>query len=198
MQSELKLERAIISIIGGSGSGKDTQAKLLSEKVGLKHLSMGEIFRSEEKLGNPLVAEAATYYNRGKWAPDRITTGVLRAYVIRNAPEGFIITGYPRPPEQCVSLANLAEELKLNVKAVVHIEVADDVLLARMHSQAAEAGSERADTTDELMRERLKSYHETIKPVLEYYRERDLLINIDGSPSVEIVHNYILAELAKL
>ncbi len=198
MQSELKLEKAIISIIGGSGSGKDTQAKLLSEKIGLKHLSMGEIFRAEEKLGNPLVAEAATYYNRGKWAPDRITTGVLRAYVMRNAPEGFIITGYPRPPEQCVSMEKLAQELGLKIAAVVHIEVADDILLARMHSQADEAGSDRADTTDELMRERLKSYHDTIKPVLEYYRERDLLVNIDGSPSVAEVHQNIVAEIARL
>ncbi len=194
------MKKVVFSIIGGSGSGKDTQAGLLSKHYDIPHLSMGGIMREQEKAGNPLALEAVRILNKGVWVPDEITSSILEDYVKRNAPDGFIITGYPRPPEQCISLERITNDMGLEVKAVIHIEVPDEILLERMHRQMSEEsiGGSRGDMTEEAMHNRLKSYHDTIKPIIEFYSERDLLLNVDGTPTVEEVFDSIVNGLEKM
>lgn len=191
----------VISIIGGSGSGKDTQAAFISEKYNLPHLSMGNIFREEERKGNPLAIEGQKIANEGKWVPDEITSKLLQDHVKENAPGGFVITGYPRFLEQCNSFDRILKELGLDLTVVIHIEVTEEILLERMRVQVQEAearGDKRGDTSEDAMRQRLKSYYETVDPVLAEYLKRGKLVNVDGSPTREEIRDVIFAELSKV
>jgi adenylate kinase len=188
----------IISIIGGSGSGKDTQASFISERYNTPHISMGEILRDGERKGDPLAVKAMEIANEGKWVPDEITSEILAAYVRVNCPEGFIITGYPRPEEQIKSFDRIAETLNQEITAVVHIRVPEEVMMARMRKQAEDYGEEREDTTEEAMRTRIKSYQETINPLIREYSDRGILIDVDGTPSIQKVKESIFKELDAL
>lgn len=191
----------IISVIGGSGSGKDTQAGYISERFGVPNISMGNILREEKRKGNPLAVQAMEIADQGKWVPDQITSQILEDFVVANCPDGFVITGYPRPVEQIQSLDRIAAALNQEVAAIVHIHVPDEVLMDRMRKQAAEAAKSddvRADTAEEIMRARLKSYHDTINPLLEEYKGRGILVDIDGTPSIEEVKHDILTQLEEL
>lgn len=185
----------IISIIGGSGSGKDTQAAFIAEDYNLPHLSMGEIMRQAKKDGDPLAIEAMRIADQGNWVPDRITSQILENYVAEHCPDGFVITGYPRPVEQLDSFDRIADTLGVDIAAVVHIEVPDTVLIERMMRQAAETTGHRDDTDPEIMQARLKSYHDTINPLVREYRRRGLLIEVDGTPSREAVRREIAKQL---
>lgn len=185
----------IISIIGGSGSGKDTQAAYIAEDYGIKHISMGEIMRQAKKDGDELAIEAMRIADQGKWVPDQITSQILENYVVEHCPNGFVITGYPRPVEQIESFDRIAEALGLNIAAVIHIEVPDAVLLERMQRQAAETSGDRDDTDPEIMQARLRSYHNSIDPLVREYRNRGLLIEVDGTPSRESVRRGISRQL---
>jgi adenylate kinase len=190
----------VISIIGGSGSGKDTQAAFISGKYNIPHLSMGNILREAERARNPLALEAQKYYDQGKWVPDEITSKLLQDYIEAASLKGFVITGYPRFIEQTTSFDRILRELNMPLTAVLHIEVPDEVLLQRMHAQVAEAvkkGDERGDTTEEAIQQRLKSYKDTIDPILAEYLKRGILTNIDGTPSREEVRDAIFVELDK-
>lgn len=194
------MQKEVISIIGGSGSGKDTQATLLSKKLGIPHLSMGAILREEKAKGNPLAVAAAAYSEKGLWVPDTLTSQILEDYVKVNAKGGFIITGYPRPVEQRLSFDRIIKELGLHLLAVVHIHVPDEILLERMKKQRDDQalGDQRVDMNDEAIAARLKSYHDTIGPILDWYRERGVLLDVDGTPSREQVHEGIIAGLEKM
>jgi len=191
----------VISVIGGSGSGKDTQAELLSQKFETRHISSGYIFREGEKQGNPLAIEAQKMANQGKWVTDNITSKLVLEYVQKNCPTGFIITGYPRYLEQAHTFDEIVKTLNISLTCVIHISVSDKILIERMKLQRAESlsrGDVRGDTSDEVIIQRLKSYHETINPLLTEYTTRNLLIDIDGSLPKEVVFSNILSSLSKL
>jgi adenylate kinase len=195
------MEGVVISIIGGSGSGKDTQATKLSQHFDIPHLSMGAILREQDRLGNPLAQKAVEILNEGNWVPDEITSKILEDYVMEHAQRGFIITGYPRPPEQRKSFAKILEKMQLKLGAVVHIRVPDEILLDRMHKQLKEqheTTDKRGDTSDTAMLQRLKSYHDTINPILDHYREEGVLLDIDGTPTIDEVFSTILSGLENL
>jgi adenylate kinase len=182
----------VFSIIGGSGSGKDTQAAFLAEKYNIPHISMGQIMRDGERAGHPLAIEAQKFANMGRWVPDEITSALLQEFLEKNAKEGFVLTGYPRPVEQIRSFDRILHEMGLKLTAVIHIDVADEVLLARMRKQVEDmkkTGDTRSDVSEDAMLGRLKAYHETIEPLLAEYIQRNILINIDGAPSIEEVRD---------
>jgi adenylate kinase len=191
----------VITIIGGPGSGKDTQAEFISKKYNIPHVSTGQIFREESRKGDALAKKAIKIANQGDWVPDEIASAVLQKYLEKHCTKGFVLTGYPRPVEQIRSLDRILREMKLDLTAVLHIEVPDEVLAGRMKTQiedSAKAGDERSDTSDEAMKKRLQAYHETIRPLLNEYFHRGQLINIDGTPSIEEVRESIFSELEKL
>lgn len=188
----------VISIIGGSGSGKDTQAKFVAEKYNLPHLSMGNILREAERAGNPLGIEAVKILNEGQWVPDAITSKLFMEHVNANAKEGFVITGYPRFIEQAHTFDGILAELGLKLTCVVHMHAPDEILLQRLHKQAVETANssdQRGDTSDEAIQRRLKSYHDTINPVLAKYREEGILIDIDATPAIDVVTSQIIAAI---
>lgn len=185
-------------MIGGSGSGKDTQAGFLAQKYNLASLSMGNIIREEYRKGNPIAIEAQTVARAGNWSPDHLTSKLLLDHLVENNYHDFVINGYPRFLEQAHTFDKLLAELKLELTCVLHLTASDDVLLGRLRKQAVEAAKgqdKREDTTEEAMRKRLESYHNTINPVLELYKERGVLIEIDATPSIEEVKTAMFAKL---
>lgn len=186
----------VICIIGGSGSGKDTQGTKLSRKLNIPHISMGGILRGEEKLGNPLAIEAQKIANQGKWVPGDIIAQLLEDYLRKNAQSGVILNGFPRSIDQANYFPDLLTRVGLKLSSVIHLHVPDEVLYDRMQKQVEE-GHDRADTTHEVMQQRLKSYKETIEPILQLYRQQGLLVDIDGTPNVDEVEKSIEAALTQ-
>lgn len=179
--------RNIFVILGPSGSGKGTQAQILSQKLKLPVLSMGQIFRDLIAKNDPVGLEAKKAIDQGLWVNDDLTMKAL-AGAVKGLKGGFIIDGFPRNPDQPKLLDNLMAELGGKVAVVIHFDVSDEISQARMMKRLEEekaAGKLRSDQTPQVMKERLKSYHDTIEPVLAYYQGKGVLERVNGEPTVE-------------
>lgn len=188
----------VISIIGGSGVGKDTQAKLLANRLNLAHVSTGQIIRDEAKAGNEIAIRASELANMGKWSKDEDVNALLRGYIKANCPEGFVITGYPRTAPQYDFLRELAIEINQEFAAVLHLTLPEDVMLERMNKQAEEtaaSGQPRPDTSAAAVHNRIQSYKNTIAEILELCRKDGLLREISAGGSISEVHNLIVSNL---
>jgi adenylate kinase len=195
------MKNMAVAIIGPSGSGKDTQAEFVEKEFGIKHFSVGQLFRDIKNRGDAIAKEAMEYVTAGKWVPDEITIKVVKDYIERECPDGFVMTGFPRTVDQFLMFDDVLKDLDLDWTAVVHMDLSREESLNRMVKQAKEAeeaGNPRPDATRELMNKRLDSYYETINPILQECKERGILLNIDASPSIEKVKDDLLSELKKL
>lgn len=187
----------VFVILGPSGSGKGTQAILLSKKLGLPALSMGQIFRDLIVAGNPIGLEAKITIDQGKWVNNNLTMKAL-AGAVKDLEKGFIIDGFPRNADQPKLLDDLMAGLGGRVAVVIHFDVSDEVSLQRMVKRMKEeetSGKLRSDQTPEAMQIRLKSYHETVEPILAYYSKRGVLEKVNGEPVVEVIAQDIEARL---
>lgn len=174
----------VVAIIGPSGSGKDTQAANIAKHYDVHIFSTGAVMRDQSAKGNPVAIKAQEYANAGHWSPDELVLQLMSDYIKQECPNGFVVTGFPRMLPQFLMFDDFLEDLKLNWDAIIHIKLDDETAIHRMERQAHDAeltGQKRPDATPELMRERLKSYHETINPILAETRKRGILFEIDGS-----------------
>jgi adenylate kinase len=188
----------VVSIIGGSGVGKDTQAKLLAVRFNLPHISTGQIIRDEAKAGNPIAIKASELADQGKWSKDEDVNALLRQYVTTNCANGFIITGYPRTAPQYQFLHELAKELNQKVVGFVHLTLSEKVMLERMRKQDQEttaAGNARPDTSEEALRNRIQSYKATISDILQLCEKDGLLREVPAEGTIDEVHNLIVSNL---
>lgn len=189
-------------IIGPSGGGKGTQAKKIAQKYGLEHISMGKVFRHEMEKGTEYGKKVADYVNKGEWVPTELVLEGLIPILEKNNFENFILDGFPRLPDQPEALDEMLAEHSQDIDLVIHLEVSDEVIMAR-RKKAWEKGKsfydqKRKDETEKAIRERLKSYHDTIEPILEYYREKDLLFNLDGERPIEPIFQDIVNQIKPL
>lgn len=176
----------VICIIGGSGSGKDTQGKVLAQKLGLPHVSMGEVIRMETKKGNPVAVEASKLADKGIWVAGEIVTKLLTEHLLAEAPKGVVLNGYPRNTEQLGFFEQVLAAIGQKLAGVVHLNVPSEVLVDRMHKQKL-AHPERPDLADEVIHQRLKSYQESIGSVLAHYEAEGQLVTVDGTKSIDEV-----------
>lgn len=171
-----------IVFLGPPGSGKGTQAKLLSERTGIPAISTGEMLRAAVAEGTPLGQQAKAVMERGELVSDAIMTELVRERIRRpDAAQGFILDGFPRTVQQAESLAAMLGN-GLPLSAVLNFSVPEEVLAARLLERARAEG--RADDRPETVRERIQIYREKTSPLVGYYRERGLLNEIDGVGSV--------------
>jgi adenylate kinase len=174
-----------IILIGVQGSGKSTQGNLLSEKLGLPYLSTGHIFRTMSQEKTPLGRYIKETMAAGVLIPDDKTIEIVREYLVR--PEysnGYIMDGFPRTVAQ-------AESFKDNLDKVIYIKVSDEEAFKRLGLRK----EGREDDTEEAIKKRVESFHISTEPVIEYYREKGLLTEIDGERSIEEIHEEILRNL---
>ena len=172
-------------LFGPPGSGKGTQASKLAEKYDLIHISTGDLFRYEMGNDTPLGLKAKEFISKGDLVPDSITVGML-ANKLEKHPNaaGFILDGFPRNIAQCEALDEIFVEKKMTVSKLVALEVAEDELVKRLLERGKTSG--RSDDTDpEIIKNRIKVYHEETSPVYNYYKEKSLSHTVDGIGGIE-------------
>ncbi len=182
-----------IVFIGPPGAGKGTQAERLAAAYRIAHLSTGDMLRAAREAGTEIGRQADRYMSAGQLVPDEIILAVvgqrLRQPDCRN---GYLLDGFPRTLAQAEALDQMLDEAATPLDVVLELRVPEDELFRRL------AGRGRADDDPEVIRQRLVAYREQTEPLLDYYRERDLLQTIDGGGTVEEVFERAKAVLDPL
>lgn len=175
-----------VVFLGPPGSGKGTQAKLLAERLKVPAISTGDILRAAVRDRTPLGVQAQAVMEKGELVSDDLIVALIRdRTAARDARDGFILDGFPRTLEQGKALEKLLAESDEGLSAVVNFGVPEPVLLERMLGRAGAEG--RADDRPETIQERLRVYREKTEPLAGFYRDRDLLANVDGVGAIEQV-----------
>ena len=211
-------EALFLVLLGGPGAGKGTQAERLSETLGIPQVSTGDLFRENLKRETELGLLAKGYMDRGELVPDEVTVGMVRERLARpDAGKGAILDGFPRTIAQAEALEKLLAELGHKLAVVPNIEVPEDVLLARLagrwtcracgamyhqlFSPPQEDGVcdrcagqlyQRPDDTPETQKHRIVVYLEQTAPLIDYYREKGLLVEVDGRPGIDQIQAELL------
>jgi adenylate kinase len=206
--------------MGPPGAGKGTQAKKLSEKLGMRHLSSGDILRAEKAAGTPRGRKLAEYMDTGKLVPDEVVVDVMASALGANDAAGLLLDGFPRTVRQAQALDRQLAEAGRKLDAVVVMDADEAMILRRITGRRScpkcgrvyhvesmpprsdmvcdDCGSRlvhREDDCEAVVRQRLAAYREQTAPVIEYYRRRPGLrmIEIDGGGQADAV----LATLAQ-
>lgn len=176
-------------LLGPPGAGKGTQAKLLSEKLGVPHISTGDLFRANMGEGTPLGVEAKQYIDAGKLVPTDVTARMVESRLAEDdAKAGFLLDGFPRTVEQAEILKGLLANEGAQLDGVLNFKVSEDVVVERMLARG------RADDTEETIRTRLEVYREETEPLIEHYA--DDLIPVDAEGTVEEINERALKQIA--
>jgi len=201
-----------IILLGPQGAGKGTQAQRLAGRAGAKHISTGDIVRTEIKSGSELGQKVQDYNDRGELVPDEIIVEMAKPYL--DAAESWILDGFPRNEAQAKALDAALEELGEELDAVVALEAPDEALVTRLSGrrQSQSTGNiyhvefdpppedgedegpfvQRKDDTEEAIRRRLEIYHEQTEPLKDYYARRGLLATVNAEQSISKVTESIL------
>src|SRR6476619_152339 len=168
-----------ILLLGPPGSGKGTQGKLLSERLGVPAISTGDILRQAVKEGTPLGRQAQASMASGELVSDDVIVELIRERIAqRDARDGFILDGFPRTVPQAEALETMLSGNGDALSAVLNFSVPEPELVERM-LQRARAES-REDDRAETIRERLRVYREKTEPLIGYYRKKDLVADVPG------------------
>src|SRR6476659_9411734 len=175
-----------IVLLGKQGSGKGTQGERLAAQFGMRHLSTGEMFRDSADVQVPAGLEAKAYMDRGELVPDDLVVAVLEERFANpgEVEPGFVVDGFPRTSQQALELDRILGANPLDL--VIDLDVPTEVVVERMRQRG------RDDDTDESIRRRLALYDSETKPLVDFYRERSLLIQIDGLGSEDEVATAIV------
>ena len=174
-------------MFGPPGAGKGTQADILGRRYGIKKISTGDALRDVIRSGSELGEQVKDLMDQGKFVPDEIVTEIIRDRVSSpDCANGFILDGFPRNLAQAEALVDMG--IKVN-KALL-IDVPDEVLVDRVQGRVMcdKCGGHleaRSDDRPETVQARLKVYHELTDPVVDFYRNRGVLSEIDGTTSIE-------------
>ncbi|CAA3746890.1 adenylate kinase [Staphylococcus aureus] len=202
-----------IILMGLPGAGKGTQASEIVKKFPIPHISTGDMFRKAIKEETELGKEAKSYMDRGELVPDEVTVGIVKERISEDdAKKGFLLDGFPRTIEQAEALNNIMSELDRNIDAVINIEVPEEELMNRLTGRRIcescgttyhlvftppkvegicdiDGGKlyQREDDNPETVANRLSVNIKQSKPILDFYDQKGVLKNIDGSKDISDV-----------
>lgn len=183
-----------IVLLGAPGSGKGTQATLLKQRLGVPHISTGEILRAAVAAGTPLGLQAKSVMASGALVSDEIVLGMLEErFRQADVQRGFILDGYPRNLSQARALDSLLTRLQLPVQRALQLDVAEQTLLTRLAGRAQAEG--RADDSPQAIAHRLHVYADQTAPVIEFYEQHGSLKRVPGEGSVEQILERLVAAL---
>jgi len=201
----------LVVMLGPPGSGKGTQAKKLSEKVGMRHISTGDVLRDAIARGTELGKKAERYVHRGSLVPDDLMLGLIAESMDRGRNgQGLVLDGFPRTERQAEGLDKMLRERGSAVDRAVLIRVRERKIIERLSARRVcpkcgrnynlvslppekdtlcdECGVEleqRVDDSEETVLKRLEVYDRETKPIVEFYRRREILLEVDGEGTVE-------------
>lgn len=181
-------------LMGPPGAGKGTQATFVAEHFGVPAISTGDIFRANVSQGTPLGVEAKRYMDAGQYVPDEVTNNMVRSRLAEpDAEPGFLLDGYPRTVAQVAELDAMLRADSSALDAAVVLTADQDELVQRLLARASLEG--RADDTEDVIRTRQQVYADETAPLISVYRERGLLVEVDGMGAVDEVTARIFAAL---
>lgn len=205
-----------IVLFGPPGAGKGTQAKELAKHYNIPHISTGDILRANVREGTKLGIKAKEYMDKGELVPDEVLIGIIRDRLQEpDCEKGYMLDGYPRTLPQAEALKDILEKICKPLGVVLNIEVPDKELIGRLSGRRMCSCGEsyhmmfnppieenvcnacggklyqRDDDKEEVVRQRLEVYAAKTKPLIDYYANMGLLVNIDGTGSVENVFRQI-------
>lgn len=180
-----------IVLFGAPGCGKGTQAQRLKERYGIDHVSTGEVIRGEIRRGTELGRSMESYIAQGKLAPDEIVIGMIANYVAEHLDaKGCIFDGFPRTTVQAEEFDKILAKHGLKVDIMVDIHVPEEELVHRILLRGKESG--RADdASEEVIRDRLKVYHDQTAVVSDFYAAQGKYASVDGIGSIDEVFDRI-------
>ncbi len=186
----------ICVLLGPPGSGKGTQAELITEALAVPHVSTGDLLRAEAASGTRLGKEVAPLLRAGELVPDELMERVLeRRLKAADAASGAILDGYPRTVPQAHALTGLLAETGRRVDVVLLLEVDETTVRGRLSRRAEE--QHRSDDNPASIAERLAEYRHLTEPVLDYYRSQGVRVeNVNGIGDVGVVHERVVHVLA--
>jgi len=185
-----------IVLMGAPGAGKGTQAARLVERLGVPHVSTGDMLREAVAAGTEVGRKAKAVMDAGQLVSDEIVVAIAEERLSQpDARQGFILDGFPRTLAQAEALDAMLGRLEAPVERCVALTVDTDEVVGRLLKRAEIEG--RADDTEETIRERMKVYDEQTAPLLDYYRRQGLLAEIDGMGAMDEVTARILEALER-
>ena len=212
-----------IIMLGAPGAGKGTQAKKIAAKYGIPHISTGDIFRANIKGGTELGMKAKSYMDQGQLVPDDVTIGMLLDRIAEaDCENGYVLDGFPRTIPQAESLTKALAERGEKVDYAINVDVPDENIINRMSGRRAclgcgatyhitfnppvkegicdTCGQElvlRDDDKPETVKKRLDVYHQQTQPLIDYYKNAEVLAEVDGTQPMDAVFQGIVEILGE-
>ena len=212
-----------IIMLGAPGAGKGTQAKMIAEKCGIPHISTGDIFRANIKNGTELGAKAKEYMDKGLLVPDELVCDLVVDRIQQaDYEKGYILDGFPRTIPQAEALENALNAIEQKLDYAIDIDVPDENIINRMSGRRACVGCGatyhvlfnptkvegkcdvcgeslilRDDDKPETVKKRLDVYHTQTQPLIDFYTERKVLVEVDGTQSMDKVFDDIMKILGE-
>jgi adenylate kinase len=182
-------------LFGPPGSGKGTQSERLILKYGLRHLSTGDLLRSEIAKKTKLGTEAKGFMDQGQLVPDEVVIGMISSALDENKDAaGFLFDGFPRTRAQAEALDKLLAEKNSSIHVVLALQVSEDELIKRLLNRGLSSGR-TDDANEEVIRARINEYHKKTSPVAEYYQQFGKLVPIRGEGSVDEIFVFLSNEI---
>ena len=210
-----------IILLGPPGGGKGTQSKLLVSKFNIPQISTGDILREHVKNKSELGIKANSYMQNGELVPDNLILNMIKFRLKQDdCKSGYILDGFPRTIPQAEGLDSILENLNQKLDKIVVLEVKDEDIIERMSGRRMHIESGRVyhikfnppknegldditnekltirkDDQPETVKKRLMIYHETTKPLIEYYNSKNIVSSVNGNKSIEDIHNEIIKSI---
>ena len=187
----------IITFFGPPGAGKGTQAKFVSKKLNIVHLSTGDILRDQLIIENKMSLEIEKEIQSGQLVSDKVLNKIISERIIeQDCKKGFIFDGYPRTISQALFIDDHFVKNNLTFSCFFEFEIDDDSIIERITDRALTES--RGDDSEETIKTRLVKYYQETKPVLDYYKKKynSIYHIIDGKQEIEKL-NYLLLKLLK-
>ncbi len=186
-----------ILLLAPPGAGKGTQGKRLSEHYGVPHIATGDLLREHVERGTEVGKAVKRQLDAGELVSDELVLKMVQeALESSDAPQGYILDGFPRTLRQAIAGHEAAEPLGLAAQGAVYLAADEPELIRRLLHRAEEEG--RTDDTEDVIRQRLQTYEQETAPVIDHYRGRGMLFDVDGTQAIEKVTDDIVAALDRM